>query len=284
MPKDTLSQDIIETIHTKLKKVLPIVKICGKKILKYHRNNPENLNIIEKDNQEGPLTQADQLSHQILSTEISRLFPEDLIFSEEGTLPNQQEIPNFSWCIDPIDGTKAFIRGHTDYMIQIGLLYEKQPVLGILYQPNFQTLLYGSKAKGVWLETPLQQKKIKTPITKKRKIRIASSKDHSNKMCIQKLNKKLHKNVSITEASSVGYKTLLCLTNITDTFFYTQPLKIWDVCAPHAILKETQGDVTGIDLKKVKYESNGSLNTDTCIFSWNNQLSHQIIDLIKGSN
>lgn len=267
---------IANIVHEKLNKILPFIDECSSKVLPFHRNKKENLNIVEKDNQEGPLTQADRISHQFLTKKIEKLFPKDTLVSEEGQLPPHEKTSEFTWCIDPIDGTKAFIRGHTDYMIQVGLLYQGHPVLGILHQPNFQTTLYGSIQKGVWLKTPFGQRKVLKPSLKKNRIRIATSKDHSDKHNVRNLEKTVQQKITVIEASSVGYKTLLCLTNIADAFFYVQPLKVWDVCAPHAIILETQGVVIGKNEETLQYNNDGNLNSPISIFCWDQKLLSQI--------
>ena len=101
---------------------------------------------VEHKSDNSPVTVADRDAESLIRDRINKSFPEDAVLGEEfgsteGTTP-------FQWVIDPIDGTKSFICGVPLYATLIGVLYQKQPVIGVIYIPALQELAYASHQGG----------------------------------------------------------------------------------------------------------------------------------------
>src|ERR1700754_3148925 len=131
-----------------------IAKEAGAQILSIYNLLPEDMQVTLKDDQ-SPLTAADSLSHEIIFKQLSALTPHIPIISEEG-----KDIPydtrknwEYFWCVDPLDGTKEFIKHNGEFTVNIALIYKNRPVLGIIYIPVTNELYYGGENIGSWKET-----------------------------------------------------------------------------------------------------------------------------------
>ena len=137
-----------------LDKLNGIAKEAGKQILSIYNLLPEDMKVTLKDDQ-SPLTAADSLSHEIIFKQLTALTPHIPIISEEG-----KDIPydtrknwEYFWCVDPLDGTKEFIKHNGEFTVNIALINKNVPVLGIIYIPVTQELFYGGESIGAWKET-----------------------------------------------------------------------------------------------------------------------------------
>ena len=103
--------------------------------------------VIIKDDQ-SPVTAADRAAEQLIREEVSRLFPSDGFLGEE--FGNQPGSSGFRWVIDPIDGTKSFIRGIPLWGTLIGLEYQGEPIAGACYAPGLQQLFHALRGHGAY--------------------------------------------------------------------------------------------------------------------------------------
>jgi 3'-phosphoadenosine 5'-phosphosulfate (PAPS) 3'-phosphatase len=135
---------------TILKTILPSVLKAGEEVLTIY-NSSFSVSYKKKDD---PLTQADLLANRIISEAIQKNFPQDYILSEEEKeLPNRRKYQNI-WLIDPIDGTREFVKKSDEFAISVGLCVEGIPKLGIILNPAKRELFIGIKEWGVTYSTP----------------------------------------------------------------------------------------------------------------------------------
>ncbi|MEO8784788.1 MAG: 3'(2'),5'-bisphosphate nucleotidase CysQ [Candidatus Saccharimonadales bacterium] len=99
-----------------------------------------------------PLSRADVMCNQIIVDELMRLAPEVVIVSEESpSLETKLRLAARTlWLVDPIDGTKGFVAGSPDYTINIGLVEDGWPALGVVYAPSHSLMYYGAIGLGAW--------------------------------------------------------------------------------------------------------------------------------------
>ncbi|MEZ2336245.1 3'(2'),5'-bisphosphate nucleotidase CysQ [Mucilaginibacter sp. RCC_168] len=137
-----------------LTQVNQIAKEAGAAILSIYNLSPENIGLTLKDDQ-SPLTAADKLSHEVIFNALTALTPQIPIISEEGRdIPyeTRKNWPYF-WCADPLDGTKEFIKHNGEFTVNIALIHQNTPVLGIIYIPVTGELYYGGQNIGSWKES-----------------------------------------------------------------------------------------------------------------------------------
>ncbi|RYU91982.1 3'(2'),5'-bisphosphate nucleotidase [Mucilaginibacter terrigena] len=132
-----------------LSKLLEIAKQAGAAILKIYAEGAGEV-IIKSDN--SPLTAADQASNELIVKGLKELTPAIPVISEE-----EKDTPyeirkgyKYYWCVDPLDGTKKYIKRNGEFTVNIALICKNKPVFGIIYVPVTGALFYGGKDTGSW--------------------------------------------------------------------------------------------------------------------------------------
>ncbi|MFO7821523.1 MAG: 3'(2'),5'-bisphosphate nucleotidase CysQ [Lentisphaeria bacterium] len=97
-----------------------------------------------------PVTRADRASHDVIVPVLEKLEWPYPVISEEGDLSTAAHCPESFWLVDPLDGTKEFIKGLDDFTVNIALVVEKMPALGIVYLPATGVMYYAVKGEGAW--------------------------------------------------------------------------------------------------------------------------------------
>jgi histidinol-phosphatase len=124
------------------------VKAAQDVILKYYQD--EQLEVAVKADQT-PVTIADQQAEDIIKQTIRTAFPDHTFFGEEGEKVDLQNHKGFTWIIDPIDGTKSFIRGFPLFGTLLALLHDGELIVGVSNAPVWGELIYAAKGEGAFL-------------------------------------------------------------------------------------------------------------------------------------
>ena len=101
-----------------------------------------------------PVTVADRRASELIVAGLSASFPEDALISEELPATSEQLAKPRVWLVDPIDGTKDFIRGSDGFAVMIGLCVAQRPIVGVVFQPTSGRLFAAAPARGAWMELP----------------------------------------------------------------------------------------------------------------------------------
>jgi len=226
------------------------------------------------------VTTADLESEKYILSRLKKEFPKDSILSEEKGNASINKSKNV-WMIDPLDGTKNFKNGGKGYAVMIGLCQNGKPILGVIYAPAMDMLIYAQKGKGAYIRTNGKDKKLHVSNIKLMKdskliTRVASSDVREE----DKLYDYLDVKERIPE-SSVGIKLGL-IAEAKAEFHISSNSKTskWDTCAPQIILEEAGGLLTDIYGKPLDYNQKDSLWKLSFIAS--NKIIHQeIIKNIK---
>ena len=201
---------------------------------------------IEAKSDQSPLTRADKAAHhKIVSFLESTNFP---ILSEEG-----REIPyderskwEYFWMVDPLDGTREFIKKNGEFTVNIALIHAKKPVLGVVYIPVTGELYRASGGDGAHKECNGTVERIHTtqnPLTGSG-TRVAASRSHMNKETETYIGKFNNPHI-VSRGSSL--KFLLVASGRADVYPRFAPTMEWDTAAAHAIVNEAGGRVTLTD-------------------------------------
>lgn len=229
-----------------MKYAIEAAVLGGKKIMEIYSQDFE---VFEKEDS-SPLTVADQQANDLIEKILQKT---DIpILSEEGkqTPYEQRKDWNQLWVVDPLDGTKEFVKRNGEFTVNIALVENGVPVLGVIYVPVKKILYYGHKLIGSWrLDLPgdevdfnwgdSQKNSIKLPreLAEDPYIVVASRSHMSDetKEYIQKLEKE-HNQV---ETTSMGSSLKICLVAEGKAHEYPRfaPTMEWDTAAGHAIAK-----------------------------------------------
>src|SRR6056297_2767720 len=140
-----------------LKEIIGIAKEAGEAMLDIYED-AQDVEISRKDD-DSPLTKADLASHHIIVDALKKLDPETPIISEESGIPDYEERKGWDkfWIVDPLDGTKEFIKKNGEFTVNIALIDEGVPVLGVVYVPDKDTTYYAEKGKGAFKQVGIDQ-------------------------------------------------------------------------------------------------------------------------------
>lgn len=240
-------QDLITSLRT-------IVEQASDAILEiYH----QDFSVYTKDDQ-SPLTQADLEAHKIITKGLQTIsdYP---ILSEEGKDISWEERSQWSryWLVDPIDGTKEFIKKNGEFTVNIALIEEGTPVLGIVGAPALDKVYIGSKDNGAWIESTHQQAvKLMVNPPPKKHWRVVGSRSH-NSEATQALADSLPESSFVAMGSSL--KLCAIAEGKADLYPRLGLTSEWDTAAAQAIVEAAGGQVVTLDLKPLRYNQKESL-------------------------
>ena len=244
-------------------------------------------NILKNDNTNDPVTLADLKVNEVLINRINEKYKniDWEILSEENVKINSKNNNTYAdwiWILDPLDGTKDFIQGTTNYAMHLALNYKQKPYIGIVLIPEKNELWIANGEK-VWCEK--RDGSIISPYLSKNKtlqeMVLVTSKNHNNET-LKNLIKKIQFNEVII-MGSIGCKIASIVRGESDLYIClslpgkSSP-KDWDFAAPEAILKAAGGAITNLDNEDLSY---GKLNFEQrgIIVASNNHQKHKNICL-----
>ena len=228
-----------------LHQAIKAAKDAGEIILKIYENDFEVQ--YKKDN--SPLTIADQKANQIIEKYLIQTnIP---ILSEEGNHAPYQDRKKWDlvWIVDPLDGTKEFVKRNGEFTVNIALVDNGNPVLGVIYVPVSKCLYYGSSNGSFKI---YNGKKKKLPLKKFNKVfTIVGSRSHMSKET-EKYFDDLKKEKGPIEIVSMGSSLKICLVaeGVADVYPRFAPTMEWDTAAGHAIAHYAGKKLVDLETKK----------------------------------
>lgn len=241
-----------------INELLSIAREAGAAILKIY-NDPEKSDTVTYKSDESPLTLADEASNEVIMKRLKAYFPEIPVLSEEGRDISFAERKNWAhfWCVDPLDGTKEFVKRNGEFTVNIALIHKNEPFLGVIYMPVTNVMYYGSEADGAW---KIDANGIKTPLkTDKRSDNwtAVGSRTHSSPEEAELLSR-----YPVVKSVSVGSSLKFCLLaeGLAHIYFRQGPTMEWDTAAGQAILTHSGGRVTKPEGTPFLYNKESLLN------------------------
>jgi 3'(2'), 5'-bisphosphate nucleotidase len=213
---------------------------------------------IEAKHDTSPVTEADRAAELVILTALARAAPGVPVIAEEevaaGRIPVHEDT---YFLVDPLDGTKEFIRGGDDYTVNIGLIEQGSPKLGVVFAPATGRLHGGCVGDGAWVEEGRGRKAIHTR-AREEQITAVASKSHLNQATIDYLEAA----VGTCGYVSVGSSLKFCIVaeGRADIYPRAAPTSEWDTAAGHAVLLAAGGLVDGPDGSRLRYGKPAFLN------------------------
>ncbi len=242
-------------------KIISILLEANSEIMRVY-SNPENWETLIK-NDKSPVTYADCVSNEIICKQLLDFFPNTLIISEEN-----KEIPfekrkneKFIWCIDPIDGTKEFLKKNGDFAVNIALIHEKMVIAGFVGVPARKEIYWAIRGEGAFKRSHNGKvKKIEAKIftIQDRHLKIVASRSH-----IDNQTNNFIDSFWEPEIISVGSSIKFLAIAEGEAHIYPRlgPTMEWDTAAPQIILEEAGGRVVNCQsLKPLCYNKENLLN------------------------
>lgn len=200
-----------------------------------------------------PLTSADSASHDFLMEALRSLTPEIPVISEESdeTINGFVAAGTSFWLVDPLDGTKEFIKGTNEFTVNVALIEAGQPAMGVVYAPALNLIYYGSRDSGSWRKAGAEAA---TPISVRRadalRMSVVASKDHAGPLVGAMLAR-----LTSPQLQSMGSSLKFCLVaeGKADLYLRDLPTMEWDTAAAQCVVEAAGGGVYSLDGKPLGY-------------------------------
>ena len=241
-----------------LPEVIAVALKAGRAILEIYRSEDPGITLKADSS---PLTLADRASHDIIINGLQSISSYPLL-SEEGSLIPYEERSNWKtfWLIDPLDGTKEFIKKNGEFTVNIALVHKGVPVMGVVYCPVQKKLYCGSEGSGSLMMEPvgtdciygmsdLLAKAKKCPLPSDRKtFTVVASRSHVNReteLYLDKLREKYGEIQIVSKGSSL--KLCMVAEGAADLYPRLGPTMEWDTAAAHSVVRYAGGTVARFD-------------------------------------
>ena len=253
----------MEISRNLLDQVISIARQAGDSILEiYHDEAGFNT---ETKADASPVTDADHAAHRIMFPALEQIDNEVPVLSEEGHLPAYEEraLWHRYWIIDPLDGTKEFIKRNGEFTINIGLIENGVPTLGVVHVPVLNVTYAGAKGLGAFKLKGASQQAIqvcKVPANGERAIQVVASRSHGSE-AVEQCIEKLQKAFGSVERKSMGSSLKLCLVAEGEADLYPRlaPTSEWDTAAAQAVVEAAGGVVLDNTLQELRYNTKADI-------------------------
>jgi len=237
------------------KSIATIASNAGKAILEIYGQDFE---VVQKEDQ-SPLTQADLTSHRIIRDALASLTPDIPLLSEESADIDYRTRSawNQYWLVDPLDGTKEFVNRNGEFTVNIALIRDHEPLLGVVHVPVSgvtYTGIVGEAASKQLLGQAPEPISIRLPCADP--IVVVGSRSHANPELLQYLGM-----LGDYELVSMGSSLKFCLLAEGKADFYPRlgPTSEWDTAAAHAVVMAAGGRILELDGEVLQYNRKESL-------------------------
>lgn len=264
---------MIEPDLNLLKKITDIARQAGEAIMIiYHQDFA-----VEFKADNSPLTLADQAANEIIVSALEKLTPDTPRLSEESTIADYEHRSQWHefWLIDPLDGTKEFVKRNGEFTVNIALISESRPVLGVVFAP-VPNIMY-SAAEGIGAfkeEAGSPSHAIHTRSYQGGPVVLVASRSHVGKSLIAGIDR-INKNEGDVTIKNMGSSFKLCLVaeGAADVYPRLGPTSEWDTAAAHAVVNCAGGNVVDLQGNELHYNKSSILNPDFIVqgdvnFSW----------------
>jgi 3'(2'), 5'-bisphosphate nucleotidase len=215
--------------------IITIAKEAGKSIMEIYKQDFE----VEYKQDNSPLTIADKKANDIIEVGLNQLSVNFPVLSEEG-----RDIPyenrkhwEYFWLVDPLDGTKEFVKRNGEFTVNIALIHKETPVLGVVYAPALDVCYYAKKNEGAFKDGEKLPLKIQDQSNTYKIVTSRSHMSDETQAFIDAIDTDKEK-----ELISIGSSLKICLVAEGEADIYPRlgPTMEWDTGAAHAIVNESR--------------------------------------------
>lgn len=238
--------------------IITIAVEAGKAILEVYNDPSQNFQVTSKKDS-SPLTAADKVSHEIIMKGLTSLHPNIPVLSEEGAEIAYDIRKDWKkyWCVDPLDGTKEFISRNGEFTVNIALMEDNEPVMGVIYSPILNVIYYGSLDMGSFKMTPGADPE---PIFVGKELdswTAIGSRSHADQE-----EEEVLKQFPVTQKLSIGSSLKFCLIAEGKAHIYYRkgPTMEWDTAAGQAIAVSAGAKMLNAQKEKFCYNKPSLLN------------------------
>jgi 3'(2'), 5'-bisphosphate nucleotidase len=244
-----------------LRQVREAVAQAGDAILEIYAD-PDRFNTQHKDDA-SPLTDADLAANAILVKRLKALTPTIPVLSEEsGHAPwSERQLWRDCWIVDPLDGTREFLKRNDEFTVNVALVRDHQPILGVVFAPALDKWYFAARGHGAWRQEESAHQAPQRIQAAERAAnapwRVVGSRSHSTPEVSRFVEQ-----LGASEMVSMGSSLKLCLVadGSADVYPRLGPTSEWDTCAAQAVVEEAGGQVLNAETgKPLSYNARESL-------------------------
>ena len=255
-------------LPTLLPAVVDLARDAGRRIMRIYNDGFT----VELKDDRSPLTEADMAAHNAILAGLDLLTPAIPVLSEESAEIDFETRRRWQtyWLIDPLDGTREFIKRNGEFTVNIALIHEHQPVLGVIHVPVSGVDYFSCRGNGASRQTPGQTaERIHVRSSCRRPPVIAGSRSHQSP-ALKAFLKRIGEHHLLSMGSSL--KSCLVAEGKADLYARLGPTSEWDTAAAQCIVEEAGGRVTDTRMRPLRYNARDSLlNPDFFVFGDHNK-------------
>ena len=235
--------------------VLSIAREAGDTIMAIYNRDFS----VQQKKDETPVTEADMAAHAVIDDGLEELAPEYPVLSEESAAIRFEDRARWEryWLVDPLDGTREFIKRNGEFTVNIALIDGHKSILGVVYAPVISTMYYAAKGLGAFKQEQ-DQPAVAIHVREKRrdKLIIAGSRSHRGSSL-----EKFLKNVGEHEIFGMGSSLKSCLVAEGKADIYPRlgPTSEWDTAAAQCVVEEAGGRITNTRMETLPYNTKDKL-------------------------
>jgi 3'(2'), 5'-bisphosphate nucleotidase len=238
-----------------LEQVLPVARAAGRAIMEVYGTD----HAVNSKADKSPVTEADVRAEAIILAALRALTPEIPIVAEEAVAGG--DVPTVSanfWLVDPLDGTKEFISRNGEFTVNIALVRQGVPVLGVVFAPALERLFAGVQDTGAFVEDAAGRRPIHCRAAPPEGLTVVASRSHGDATALDTFLS----GRKVASVVSAGSSLKLCLVAAGEADLYPRLGRTmeWDIAAGHAVLLAAGGRVTDISGTALTYGKRGFEN------------------------
>lgn len=243
------------TLDGLLEAVIPIVRSAGQGIMEIYAGHIA----VRHKADSSPVTEADERAEALILPALQKLDPAIPIVSEEqvsaGVIPRAGQ--RF-WLVDPLDGTKEFINRNGEFTVNVALIEDGEPVLGVVMAPAIHRLFAGARGVGAFVEEGDDRRFIRCRGIPDAGLTVVSSRSHGNAEALERFLE----GYKVASQTSAGSSLKLCRVAAGEADVYPRLGRTmeWDIAAGDAVLRAAGGRLLTHDARAMPYGKEGFLN------------------------
>ena len=244
-----------------LEDLLPVAQAAGREILRVYEN--PHLAVRHKDDG-SPVTEADVRAEAIILAGLTALTPGWRIISEEAASRSDPSAPDSTavnqpyWLVDPLDGTAEFVQRNGEFTVNIALIEQRRPVLGVVLAPVAGDLYAGLVGRGAFAEDAGARRPIACRAVPPQGETVVSSRSHGDAAALARWLQ--GRRVAGQAQAGSSLKFCLLASGRADVYPRFGPTMEWDTAAGHAVLLAAGGEVTDLEGQPLCYGKPGLRN------------------------
>ena len=250
---------------TLLDDVIRLAVNAGHAILEVYGSDDFN---VETKADDSPVTAADLAAHKVLQAGLEPLLEDVPVLSEESAVPEftlRKQWQRY-WIIDPLDGTKEFINRNGEFTVNIALIENGVPILGVVYVPVSSVTYAGIRGQGAFkldgagVRRPISVRSMASRGQADKPVSVVASRRHGAG-AVDQLLARLSEQLGVVETRNMGSSLKLCLVAEGEADIYPRlaPTMEWDTAAAQAVVEAAGGTVVDADFRLMRYNTKDNL-------------------------